>query len=376
MKRYVKASFIVILLGMSVRAANAQCGLMIVSANTTGYDYTQCSILAGDDVSDTWSASSPAANQYAIFQTHDPWGFTTVETAITNAGHTYTVFPPASLTGFNFAAYSVVILNFDDTDINAFDPPYTSVIPALQTYVQNGGVLWLQCAIQQAGGTSFSLPFGGTATFDLETSDYIDNPASPLVAGVASPITGNYASHSHFTGYPASSQVVVTTGSAPGGPAVLYSYQTGGLCPPTATPTNAGTPTPTNTPTATPTGSYTPTPTITATRTAIPTLTATPTVPANVFNVCKNVFNVNTDGTVCITIGTSVSTGELALRVYNSAGEHIKTLYDEQLTRPLPPTVVEWDGTNKFYDKVASGVYIVYLTKLDGVETHRLVVIH
>jgi hypothetical protein len=66
----------------------------------------------------------------------------------------------------------------------------------------------------------------------------------------------------------------------------------------------------------------------------------------------------------------------MTLKVYNSVGEHIKTLFDETLTQPLPSTMVNWDGTNKYGQKVASGVYIVYLMKPFGRAAGRLVVIH
>ncbi len=66
----------------------------------------------------------------------------------------------------------------------------------------------------------------------------------------------------------------------------------------------------------------------------------------------------------------------MTLKIYNSVGEHIKTLFDETLTQPLPPTIINWDGTNKFGQKVASGVYIIYLIKPLGRATGRLVVIH
>jgi len=97
---------------------------------------------------------------------------------------------------------------------------------------------------------------------------------------------------------------------------------------------------------------------------------------AEVFQVCKNVFNITRDGTVCIVVGTNEYPGQLTLRIYNSAGEHIKTLVDETLTAPLSPTVINWDGKNKFGQEVASGVYVVYLQKPFGRLLGRLVVIH
>jgi flagellar hook assembly protein FlgD len=66
----------------------------------------------------------------------------------------------------------------------------------------------------------------------------------------------------------------------------------------------------------------------------------------------------------------------MQLKIYNTAGEHIKTLYDHYLNSPLPTTVVTWDGNNKYGQKVASGVYLIYLEKPYGRLLARLVVIH
>jgi hypothetical protein len=154
----------------------------------------------------------------------------------------------------------------------------------------------------------------------------------------------------------------------------------------TQSPTNSATFTTTNTitatftftPTNTPNQTQSPvlTPTQTPTITSINNWTATPTAVVEIFKVCKNVFNETTDGEVCVTIGTNEYPGKIALRIYNSAGEHIKTLFDETLTGPLSPTVINWDGTNKFGQKVSSGVYFVFLIKPFGRELGRLVVLH
>jgi flagellar hook assembly protein FlgD len=65
----------------------------------------------------------------------------------------------------------------------------------------------------------------------------------------------------------------------------------------------------------------------------------------------------------------------LELKIYNSAGEHIKTLFTQQLSAPLPLTVVTWDGKNKYGEQVASGVYIVYLIKPYGRLLARLALV-
>ncbi len=154
-----------------------------------------------------------------------------------------------------------------------------------------------------------------------------------------------------------------------------------------ATPTSTKTLSPTGTPTVTETivplitPTLTPTPppataTVTPVHTPISSETPTPTVSGDVFEISRNVFNETLDGTVGIKIASGQYFGPMTLRIYNSAGEHIKTLFDETLTQPLPLTTLSWDGTNTYGQKVASGIYIVYLIKPLGVATGRLVVIH
>src|SRR5665213_2397997 len=137
------------------------------------------------------------------------------------------------------------------------------------------------------------------------------------------------------------------------------------------TPAPTITPSPTGTSTSSPTASYR----NTATVTPVNTWTPTPTVSADIFQICRNVFNETVDGTVCVSFSSAQYPGQMTLKIYNSVGEHIKTLFDESLTQPLPPTIINWDGTNKFGQKVASGVYVVYLIKPLGRSTGRLVVI-
>jgi hypothetical protein len=74
-------------------------------------------------------------------------------------------------------------------------------------------------------------------------------------------------------------------------------------------------------------------------------------------------------------VATGQYPGLFELKIYNSAGEHIKTLFTQELSAPLPFTVITWDGKNKYGEPVASGVYIVYLTKPYGRLLARLVVV-
>ncbi|MBK8466537.1 MAG: hypothetical protein IPL32_11955 [Chloracidobacterium sp.] len=252
------------------------CGLMVVSSVTTGYQPHNYTAIANNTVSYTFSNSVAATNQYAIFQTHDPWGSTVIKTAITNAARSFTVFTPAQLTGFNFNNYRVVVLNWDDHNPSEFNSTYSAAIPALENYVNSGGVLWIQGAIQSS---SYSLPFGGTAAFHANPTAFIMDTSNPLMIGVPNPFTGASASHATLTGLPAGAAIVVRETNASGLP-ILYQLGPNACTTPTPTATASPSPTTTSTATLTPTRTDTPTPTptatVTTTPTASPTITPTP----------------------------------------------------------------------------------------------------
>ena len=112
---------------------------------------------------------------------------------------------------------------------------------------------------------------------------------------------------------------------------------------------------PTNTPTITPTA--------TSTATVTPSATASPTpFPIlDYFTVSQNVFNAGNGGSLAISVGYSKAAGYYSLRVYNSAGEHIVTLDDQQIGSGVFTQNYTWNGLNKRGDKCASGVYVIYL---------------
>src|SRR5207248_5900013 len=199
--------------------------------------------LASNTVQYTFGVSHPAANDFALFETHDPWGSTFIKDAITATGHTYTEFTPADLATVNFSDYRVVILNWDDTLLDKFITPYTAAIPALEAYVGGGGVVWVQAAIQGNPGDNFPMPFGGQGLgTDFSASDNVVDPASPMMLNIPNPMQGNSASHVSYTGLPGPAHTVVINPND--NQPVLYDLQFGGTCGGTPTPTPRDTPTP------------------------------------------------------------------------------------------------------------------------------------
>jgi N-acetylneuraminic acid mutarotase len=213
------------------------CGLLVGSGMTTGFLPNGWEpTLAGNTVNYTFSNSQAAPNEFALFDTHDAWGFTVIKDAITGNGHTYTEFTPADLAGFDFSQYSVVILNWDDTFTADFIGDYTAAIPALEAYINAGGVVWVQSAIQGCDNP-VPMPFGGQGDgCDFADSDPIVDPASPMMTGMPDPITGGSASHLSYTSLPGGSHVVVISGNNSN--PTLYDFRPGQNCGgPTPTPT-------------------------------------------------------------------------------------------------------------------------------------------
>jgi hypothetical protein len=144
---------------------------------------------------------------------------------------------------------------------------------------------------------------------------------------------------------------------------------------------NTNTPTYTATLTLTPT--FTPTLTTTSTpcgfpgNTCTPTTTPTPSptlVSADIFYVDHNSFRPS-QGPVSIEVEYTQYPGNYSLRVYNSAGELIKILDSRYLNSPVYQWY-SWDGTNKFGNKCASGVYIFYLIEPFDRKLKRVILIH
>lgn len=148
---------------------------------------------------------------------------------------------------------------------------------------------------------------------------------------------------------------------------------------PTPTVTNTftitWTPTVTNTPTVTRTPTVTDTPTITLTPTITNTPTVTPTFPAgNGFFVSRNVFCPGFDaGPLLLRVSTGAG-GLYSLKVYNSAGEKVRTLRETRTYEGVHEFVF-WDGLTDRGEKAASGIYLFKLLTTYGTDAARVLLV-
>jgi hypothetical protein len=119
---------------------------------------------------------------------------------------------------------------------------------------------------------------------------------------------------------------------------------------------------------------FTATPTLSPTVTATPTQTPTPIPDIDIFYVAQNVYNATNDNPVSIFVQYTKFPGNYSLLIYNSAGEHVRTLDSQTLSAPISQSYF-WDGKNKYGANCASGVYILYLTEPFSQKMKRLLLI-
>ncbi len=105
--------------------------------------------------------------------------------------------------------------------------------------------------------------------------------------------------------------------------------------------------------------------------TPTPTPSPTPQAP-DIFYVSRNAF-IPSQEPVSIYVQYP-HPGPFSLRIYNSAGEHIKTLYDMTVATNFAQSFL-WDGKNKYQDTCASGVYLIYLSEPFDRKIKRVVLI-
>lgn len=253
------------------------CGLYIGSGILMRYQNEVVTNL----VNYTYANSITAPNDFAIFEAHTSSGGEEIKKKITGTGHSYTVLTPSQLASANLSSYRVVILNWEEHTLNEFSSQYTAALSIMTSYVNAGGVLWVQAGFNGSQGNTLSMPFGGNAQFQPGFAALIMDQASPVVAGLQqTQLFGDPAHNVVFPNVPASGHVI--TGTFDGATPTMYEIKGSGSCVApggTPTPTPATTPTPVTTPTPTPspTRTPTPTPTVTPTVTPTPTPTVTPT---------------------------------------------------------------------------------------------------
>jgi flagellar hook assembly protein FlgD len=80
-------------------------------------------------------------------------------------------------------------------------------------------------------------------------------------------------------------------------------------------------------------------------------------------------------GPVSIYLQYPSAPGGYSLNIYNTAGELVRKLCSGLLQTPLAQSY-QWDGTNKYGEPCASGVYILSFCAPYDHKTKRILLIH
>jgi len=164
-------------------------------------------------------SSAVAQPKALLVQNNPPWCDSTADqTALTHDGVSYSVVTSSQFLGMNVAQllkYHEIIFagNQYDSFYNALSTP---VVRNEMMILLSAGVNVVIHAIDEGGCEDgywpgsyvFPYPANVQHVFDYDSTNHVVG-SSPVLAGVTSPITGNYASHDYFTNLPTGANVLI-----------------------------------------------------------------------------------------------------------------------------------------------------------------------
>jgi hypothetical protein len=163
--------------------------------------------------------TQPQASGVLLIQDSNPWGYASIETILTNNDIPYTIINSTQIPTTDFAPYKMIIV--PSVQGSSYNNVYNANLAKFEDFILGGGVMLLNYA-EQSDYLPYRLPpFGGVNNDQLESDNYIVDPAHPIMAGVPNPYSGNSASHSYLTGLAPDDHILVTGGNAPGGNVVM-----------------------------------------------------------------------------------------------------------------------------------------------------------
>ena len=148
------------------------------------------------------------SNRVLIIQDRYPWGYDSIQQILNANGVCYDQVAPSQIPTIDLSPYWLVIIPSNQS--SGFYSTWNANIAKFQAYVEAGGALWLSTCAYHSTSPEPLVP-GGVTNANDNPDHYNDiiEPTHPWVAGVPSPIYGNYASHDSFTNlYPGSLVVV------------------------------------------------------------------------------------------------------------------------------------------------------------------------
>ncbi|UCC61552.1 MAG: hypothetical protein JSV36_12165 [Anaerolineae bacterium] len=163
-----------------------------------------------------------------VLQDDYPWDKDAVQQLLAANNIPYDQLDSSAMSTVNLEPYAMVIIPSDQPQ--GFYDTYDANRARFEAYVSGGGLLEFHAAAWGWNGGDLAgipLPGGVDVVESYHDFNYIEEPTHPLVAGVANPVSGNWASHGYFTDVPAGTLIICTEGIVPGGNPTLIEYPYG-----------------------------------------------------------------------------------------------------------------------------------------------------
>jgi hypothetical protein len=166
--------------------------------------------------------------EFLVFRDNLPWSFSSVTDILSGNGESYTVLNSSAMATEDFSLYDVIIIESDQ--VPGFHTNFQASFAKFVTFVQNGGRLEVHaatCGHNSPCGYSVVLPGGVFTTEQYDNYNVIINAAHPIVAGVADPFYGNYASHGYFSNLYPGTDIITAAQSNNEPTTIQYTFGSG-----------------------------------------------------------------------------------------------------------------------------------------------------
>ncbi len=178
-------------------------------ANSGGSDLTWSVATVATAAGAAAGAPGAATSGRALLvENSPPWGRYSNEQVLASSGIAYDVLPSWALSTTALTSYALVIVASEQSA--NFYTDLASQKSRIDAYVAGGGRLEFHASSYYGYASLFVLPGGTTNAPRTSYDNFVVLPSHPLVAGVPSVISGNYASHSALANVPANAQIVTT----------------------------------------------------------------------------------------------------------------------------------------------------------------------
>ena len=177
-----------------------------------------------DQIQQRKSPNQNAAASALIIQDELPWGYDAIPYILYKHGVVYDEITSYDIETTNLSSYELIIIPSAQND--SFYTNWNNNIDEVETYVENGGKLWLSTCAAVSTNPKPLDPGGAISASDLEVRNVVIDPVHPWMWGAPENIFGGpYASYVSMTDLYPGSRVLARAQST--GKAVVVDYNFG-----------------------------------------------------------------------------------------------------------------------------------------------------